>query len=617
LGANYASKVIAKIENMTSDDEQWYPESDFVFGGLAEPDNDEFEAASEDNIVWVLPFKIRSASAFRAIGGGYCYHDEVYGQSGIIKDALGNIITPPLVYDTYLNNPTGVPVDIHIVEYNEWRLMDPDNTNGATYHQGNTVYYFRDDNKIYNLKVVTGIADGASEHFSSSPTYYEYINNEWVPTYQTLYPALNYYVIKANLYLDGVVKLENNLGTNRVTIYNQEENLVAGKSLLRNMQSYIDSMQNQERSLTFEFDDIDDVPESGDIYEGMVISTVALQITYEKIKATLTLSDELVKKSEYLSADGGLVLPPINSDKAYNRHSNYTSNIWLCRTQALAVALIANNGADKYLQPGFMTYAFNAFSNSRSIKGKMPAEILLQTGEVENDVFYSAMDAATKLINETLLVSWQTRSNLSVGNYCQRIGGSVANYHYYPVAFIGSSGISKHLKYKLLSDSVRGSEANFPAISPATFINSTALVTIDDQEHYHDPAEVELGLLQINFKTLNSADKLYQKLIEESSLMNDTLYQNDYYLRYVKIGSTSYAVLSSNITKVAEGLYKVLVVFESLQAVPLTIGSSYDAEFIRTHINTQASEKMLEMNCVLESYGSPNVALVIYVATTK
>lgn len=617
LGANYAGKVIANVENMTSDSEQWYPEDDCVFGGLAEPDSDELKASSEEDIVWVLPFKIRSASAFRAIGCGYCFHDD-NGSSGIVKDGWGNVIQPPLIYSDFLRNPTGIVVDIHIVEFGEWRTLDVDGSQGATFHQGNTVYYFRGENKIHNLKVVTGVADGAAGHFSSDPTYYEFVGNEWVPVYQVLYPGVNYYVIKADLYMDGVVRIDNRLGTNRTAIYTQEENLVSGKSFLKNMQGYIDGMKNQERQLTYEFSSMDDVPEVGNIYEGMVISTVALEVVFGKIVATMTLSDELVKKSEYLSADGGLVLPPIPSEKAFKRSTNYTSNIWLCRTQALATAIKEKYGMDNFLQSGFMAYAFNGFANDRSIKGKIPAEILLKTGEVENDIMYTALDVAVKVINETLFISWATRNNLSAGNMVDRNGNyAVQFFHYFSVAFIGLTGMSKIFRYKLFSDSVRGSEPNFPAVSAGIFNGSSPLVVIDDLEHYHDPAEQENGILQINFIAENPVDKINQRFIEESSLLNDTLYQDDIHLRYAQIAAINYIILSTSISKITDGIFRVYVVFEIPQGSALTTGSFCDAKFVRINTSTLMSETMLEMNCLLQSYGSPNAALVFYVALTK
>lgn len=102
------------------------------------------------------------------------------------------------------------------------------------------------------------------------------------------------------------------------------------------MQDHIDSMQNQDLQESWQFESIDDVPELGNIYKGMVISEIQLTID-NKINAVIQLSDELVPKSEYVSADGGLNLPAIPLDKSFDRFKTYAEKLWFCRSLSEAM----------------------------------------------------------------------------------------------------------------------------------------------------------------------------------------------------------------------------------------------------------------------------------------
>jgi hypothetical protein len=621
-GGNYASEVHALVENMGSDGELWFPEDDMEFGVLAEPDNDAVSAESASNLVIRLPYNIKSATELRAIG----FFDSSILTTNVLYDKNHNLIfddeagkiaylaTLPLMagYTTLYRNITGIPVTVKIVEYKEWLMLDPDGTDPCVLsHQQNTLYYKRGENKIYNGGILTDFADPSSE-LGSGPIYYTTGVGEQTPIYQYLIPALNYYVIKCNLYFDGQVTQRNDMAINRNVFYSQEENLVSGRSLLANMRNYIESMKNMDESVTYEFDAITKMPKAGDIYNSKVIASVTFQMTYAAIQATLALSDELVKKSEYLSADDGLSLPDIRPDKAFNRVTNYMACVWFCRSQSEAAEKLAKHGISTYLGEWFPFYSLDSMSNSRSIVAKIPAEILVKTGEYESDPLWTALDLSVKVINRSLLISWATRDNISAGPKLDTQSSTdLVDFRYYPVAF--TKGSSKYITYKILTDSVRSSEANFPAIAEVTFNGANPLIMIDDEKYYHDVSEKIIGSMQVDFKTYHSTDAVESEFLLESSLIKDTKNGIDPYIRYIKIGTEYTDILHMVNNMISPHLHRIKVVFAGLSA---EIGNEYVVRIYRKNTLTLKTDDMLIIRAAIESHTGYKAA-VFYVAFTN
>ena len=624
-GGNYASEVHALVENMGSDGELWFPEDDMEFGVLAEPDNDAVSAESASNLVIRLPYNIKSATELRAIGvfttgdleveaGLFDHNQDPIFENETEKAAY--LATLPMIGNDFYRNITGIPVSAKIVEYKEWLMLDPDEAGLDPYHQQNTLYYKRGENKIYNIGILSHIYPHSPHpKLGGDPVYYIYPEPPSIekhPYYQRLYPALNYYVIKCNLYFDGQVTQRNGMAINRNVFYSQEENLVSGRSLLANMRNYIESMKNMDESVTYEFDAITKMPKAGDIYNSKVIASVTFQMTYAAIQATLALSDELVKKSEYLSADDGLSLPDIRPDKAFNRVTNYMACVWFCRSQSEAAEMLAKHGISTYLGEWFPFYSLDSMSNSRSIVAKIPAEILVKTGEYESDPLWTALDLSVKVINRSLLISWATRDNISAGPKLDTQSSTdLVDFRYYPVAF--TKGSSKYITYKILTDSVRSSEANFPAIAEVTFNGANPLIMIDDEKYYHDVSEKIIGSMQVDFKTYHSTDAVESEFLLESSLIKDTKNGIDPYIRYIKIGTEYTDILHMVNNLISPHLHRIKVVFAGLSA---EIGNEYVVRIYRKNTLTLKTDDMLIIRATIESHTGYKAA-VFYVAFTN
>ena len=619
LGANYASRVVANVQNMASDQEFWYPEDDKTVGIFAEPDNDQPSTDSREKLVLVLPYNIKSASTVRVIG---LFNKSIL-TNPYLKDSNGNLIcetepqlleylsTIPDVYNgVRFRNVTGVVLDVPVYEYAEWLLLDPDETDGATRHKMNTLYYKRGENKVYNIHVMYDYYDPDQIYFDYSPIYYTL---GMQPIYQEMFPEHNFYVVKCSLYYDGVIKYSNRLNSVRTSHYSQEDNLVSGKALIANLKNHIESMRNEEEQLSYVFDSIDDLPESGSIFNGKVISTINFECTNKKITATMTLSDELVKKSEYLSADVGLDLPAIPVDKAFDRFTNYLSSIWFCRTSSDADDILTLKGSSPYLQDLFADYVLDCFENGRELQAKMPAEILLKTGEVEENPQYSALGLAIRVIHNSLFISWAARGPGFVGPMIdKRDSFDFDDFRYYNVSFVKEQGLSKELKYRVLPDSVRSIEPNFPAVSESTFEESSPLIAIDDINHYHDPAEVIKASIQINIECVNISDIASPLLYQESSLLKDTLNTADEYDRYIKVHLDDVIIQAVSISKVSDGKFKVELTSDELTATQ----DYYNVIIYRKHKVSNVEEDMLRIRALVRDNFGGSKSVVIYVAFT-
>jgi hypothetical protein len=633
LGANFASRVVANVENISSSQFFWFPEDDKLTGVNAEPDNEARSVASSDSLVLNLPYKIKSCDKVRVYGlGRVIEYDTDFEWE--YKDFFGNLIvveTPdryahfldygwPSSTD-YYRNIVGVPVEIECVEYREWLMLAPDGLGSAAQHQQNTLYFKRGENKIYNIQICSGVADGLGGRFSSNPLYYKRpagTSDDWgAPEYQNLIPHLNSYVPHCDFYMDGVLVSKNKNSSHRTAHYSQEDNIVSGKSLIANMQTYIDSMQNTEEILTYEFDSIDDVPTVGKIYNGKVISSINFECTNKKITATMTLSDELVKKSEFLSADSGLTLSPIQTDKAYNRMTNYSQTLWFCETSTHADTIIAERSSNAWFSDAFVIWALDSLKNGRKIQAKIPAEILMKTGNYEGYEVSTAIDLSVKTVSRSLLIAWKTKDNAIVGTKMETVTypvTNISNFIFFPVGFLAPEveGKSKRIQYKILSDSVRNSESMYPAIDNTNFDNYTALVSIDDANHYHDPAEVINGLMQINFLGYESSVIVYPAFINECSLVNDTKYQEDPYARHFQANGIFGNIITSSVSKISDTKFRVSARFENGN---FTVGQRYDVLFYRSDgVN---DDFLLNINCeVIQGPGDAK-DFIFWIAITK
>jgi hypothetical protein len=645
MGVNYASRVMALASNITSSGYFWFPENEKTKGMISTLDSDDIDTDNFDNLILRLPYNIKSCDSVRVIGlGRVVAYDTDF--SWEYKDAFDNLITvsgvdvyPHYVIDgwptntDYYHNIVGVPVIVNCKEYREWLVLDPDSSNGASEHQKNTLYYKRGENKIYNLKICNGKADGIGEHLPSDPIYYKRVagsGDSWgQPEYQTLNPMLNYYVPHCDLYFDGLIELKNNSPKKRTTIYSQDENVASGYNMLSNMQNYINSMENSEKASVYRFNSIDDLPDVGELYNGKIISQLVCNAYYDKIEATLYFSDNVVKKSEYVNADAGIDLFAIQTEKAYDRFKNYSQTIWFCRTESEAddsinsygVYEMYDNKVSTYkpmLSQTFMNYALDFLDVTKQNEAKIPAEVLMKTGTYEEQERSIAVEQSTKSIKNSIFISFKTLNN-SIANYRRSLKNTattldVENFDIEPMAFMlpELNGQFKEIIFKVNNDTVRDSEIGYPLIDNTNFDNFNELIYIKDDEYYHDPAETINTTIQIDYKNKNIEDVVYAKSIQQSSLFFDTKYEDhSFTVRYLS-GEIAGTITSSYAIKHSNYKYEVRSVFVRDD---FTINQTYDVLFYVTEAPDVKS--LIKIKCLVIEESPTEKAFVYWVAITK
>jgi hypothetical protein len=219
-------------------------------------------------------------------------------------------------------------------------------------------------------------------------------------------------------------------------------------------------------------------------------------------------------------------------------------------------------------------------------------------------------------INGSLIVNFRTIDNSIIGRKVDEgIGTDVDDLRFYPVAFINSTGIAQNLYLKIKVNTSQGAEANYPAISAATFNSDTgAVIKIDDANYYHDPAERINIMVQVNMKLYGNTGKVYQPYLEETQFFRDTFFESEIYSRKCRVGSTDFVVSSVTCSNVTTGIYLVKIYLTGYNAV-----SASDSQFVtfkRVNLSTSAEETMLE-GIASRATAAGDDYVAFYVAFTK
>ena len=630
MGVTYASKALAQITNLTDDKFQWVPYADVYKGIKVLPESNDATAITADTATLKLTSKIKLATKVRVLGRGAMVKNSSSEMSGYTGSDYrvfthdGTRLYPDaskyVDWDYNLTAPALAYKEYNVISFEEWKTLDPDDSNSATIHQENTLYFKRGENKIFNMKICDG---QSSVGFNQRAYYVEVWYGGALISTTNLYPKLVWYqnkhIVSTSLMGDALISVENKNTSKRATYYSQEDNLVAGDALVQNMKNYIASMQNAEETLTYKFDYITRVPIAGEIYNGKVIASVICNAYYAHIEATLIMSDDLVKKSEYMSADDGLTLPEIDPNKAYNRFTNYKTRVWFSKTLTQAGELLTNYGSDSYFnKTTYLSYILDAITNNRTGTAIGFAEVNIKTSNADATL-YTAGQVEIKTIGNLFVALFKTQNNVSIGYIIDdNLGDDFDDLKIYPVAFIAGTGFSESLDIKFrtgLTDN-----ANYPAISEAQF-NSTsgAICTINDDKYYHDPAEVINVSYEIEGNTYDVKGYVKSIYWDESGLVKDVYSNGDIYIRafkfYNEAGTLQFSgfVTTVTVTPVTGDLF----VFYVLATTSLANGTPGHVVFERMLDGTY-TEPELMMKTGAEIYeNSGNKYIRYYVTITK
>lgn len=544
LGANYSSRVNALASNLTNSEFAWYPNPSPSRGLRAEPESDTLTIEPNTAVV-KIPYKIKNANKLRFNGLGKIITNsdqewnKYLGQDYRVFDMDGNRINAQsgkyvsVDYDSLSNvNTYG---EMGIVSYEKYKTLDPDDSQGNNVNQENTIYFKKEDNKIFNIKAANG---GGLEvrKFNSSPICYVEVYDSGGSYLYTdyIYPEFNWYknlyIINASYYANALVSIENGLPSKRTTIYSQDGNIVPADPLVNNLNTYIKSMKNVENALVYQFDSIDDLPVVGQIYQGKVISNITCNAYFDKIEATIQLSDELVKKSEYLSADDGIDFLEVDINKAFDRYTNYKTKLWFCKDMESV-----NNVLSKFEQDiifnkeDYSTYILDAIKNDRNL-----AAIGFAVSELKIGDLYTAANPNVISADNSLFVIFKTLNNVTIGYMRDKsLGENYDKFRYYPIGFSeGEKEKKLQLKFKTgianLDDFPR-----YPAIDKDEFDNDSGLIAnVFDDKYHRDPAETININYQIEAVTDFKDGYVKKEYWDESTLLNDLFFNEDAYTRY-------------------------------------------------------------------------------------
>ena len=620
-GATFASKAIGHVKNLLSGALNWYPSDHKIYGFTPEPDNDD-DTISADNAVVNIGIPIDNAIKVRAIGFGKVLTDYLTPEDGTdyrYYDMNGNEITPEadkycyFVDDATNRNKTYIATEYNVVEYNEWLMLDPDSTGGAPQHQQNTLYYKEGETKIFNISICDGL--------TSTNIYTRKVWSGGVviaTTYkqQRLRYYLNYYVVQASAYSDPVIVSKNALNLDRVSIYSQNENTVSGQAFVKNIDGHIDSMANAEESMTYDFDDIADVPEIGSIYNGMVISNVGIRINGKKIQTAIVLSDDLVSKSEYINTDAGVVLPAIPYNKAYDRVVNYETQLWFCRNLSAAQALKSEKGLDLFFNAAYLNYLTAAFENGRSSYPTSIIEARIRTGDDSSEYLYSASPLQVFTIGKSLFVNLKINHASVIGKIADTsVGTAVGDVRYYPITYVDAdTRKTQNIYIRFCTVSTKANATNYPRLSESNFNALGNIVNINDTNHYHDPAELINATYQLTLKNDLAAYKVTNILFEESNLFKDTFSTADLHTRYVELaGVGSFEIESVALDYVEDGIYSLKLFIDNYA---LTVGNATE---IRAYRKTGTTEEdmLTSIAYIDQNSGTGQRCVKLYIASTK
>lgn len=620
-GATFANQAISHVTNLINGALNWYPSDHKIYGFMPEPDNDG-DAITADSAIINIGLPIDRALKVRAIGFGKVITNSVAQEDGTdyrYFDMNGNQIIPEsgkycYYYDDATNrNSVYVATEYNVVEYNEWLQLDPDSSGGATQHQENTLYYKEGESKIFNIKICEGL--------TSTNIYKREVWSDGVlisTTYknQRLRYYLNYYVVQAAVYSNPVVTSKNNLKLDRVSIYSQSENAVSGDAIYKNIKGHVEAISNPETSMTYEFSDIDDVPEVGNIYDGMVIANVGLEITSSKVRAAIVLSDDIVTKSEYINTDAGVVLPSIPYNKAYERITSYMTQLWFCRNLSSAQEKKTLYGADLFFNTAYLDRLMSAFENGRFAYPTSIIEARIRTGDSSSDYLYSASPMQCFYIGTSLFMHLQINHASVIGKIADTSAGlTIGDIRYYPITYVDeNTRKTQNVYIRFCAVNTKSSAANYPRISQAEFDALGVIVDINDSNHYHDPAECPNITYQLALKTGSKGYQVSNIFFEESSLFKDTFSLADLYTRYVEvIGFGSYEIESVSLTMIETDIYALELFIDDYS---LTTGMSVEMRAYRK--SGSLEEDILTSIATIGYNTSTNQRSVkLYIALTK
>lgn len=620
-GATFASKAIGHVKNLLTNAMAWFPSDNKVYGFDPEPDNDGDTIAPENAVV-NLRMPIDQAIKVRVIGFGKVITDSLVSEDGTdyrYYDMDGNLINPDTgkycyFKDDALNrNRRYIATEYNVVEYAEWLMLDPDSTGGAPNHQKNTLYFKEGESKIYNIKICEGAT--ATQIYRRDVWYGGAFISSSYKTQKLRY-HLNYYVVKASGYSDPVIAAKNALNVDRVSIYSQSENAVSGEAFVKNINGHIESMANAEYSMTYDFDDISKVPTIGAKYNGMVLSNIGIYITNKMARAVLVLSDSLVSKSEFINTDAGVTLPDIPYSKAYERITNYQTQLWFCRNLSSAQAIKGTRGIDLFFNASYLAYIMAAFENDREAYPTSIIEARIRMGDSSGEYLYSASPLQVFTIDRSLFINLKINHASVIGKIVDTsLGTTIDKVRYYPVTYVDAdTRKTQNVYIRFCTVDSRGNATNYPRISKTNFDALGNVININDLEHYHDPAEMLNATYQLTLNNDLPNYKVTKFIFEESAFFKDTYSEPDIHTRYVDVpGLGSKRIESVSLTTVETGIYALELFIDNYD---LTVGNATE---IRAYRKTGTTEEDILTNIAYigSNPGTGQRCVKLYVALTK
>lgn len=214
-------------------------------------------------------------------------------------------------------------------------------------------------------------------------------------------------------------------GYNQAVIaYNQTADKVSSALLGRAMRSQVAMMTNSDKSLTYRFKSLADVPMCGTLYDDKYyINRTATEIYPNDVKCTISLQANYNRISQYVSMPNRLRQFEVSEKNVYDRHILYEDYCVLGDLQGNNNALLTDIGR------GFVATALDNQSNFKP----MQTAIVTMLNDTQNEDMYKiAYSCVLPLIGvpfgNSLLWSFAFEDNYSAGRKSERADTGANGY---------------------------------------------------------------------------------------------------------------------------------------------------------------------------------------------
>ncbi|MDR3317926.1 MAG: hypothetical protein LBS99_00625, partial [Clostridiales bacterium] len=193
-------------------------------------------------------------------------------------------------------------------------------------------------------------------------------------------------------------------------IYNQSANSVEAEAYGESLKGVIAKLGNPVETRTYMLDDLDDIPQCGQLVDGKYIASIDLEYQKEFIKATVTLTADYNRLADYIGINSAVRFFDVSEKQSVDRFVNYGEALLIGDPvpagNVMMSAFAAQAFADVFTQSGYAGGAHIAASHAVTA-GKNS-----DGAPVSPKIIHSVVSFAA---GNSLVFSWKNQDNYSAG----------------------------------------------------------------------------------------------------------------------------------------------------------------------------------------------------------